>query len=213
LPTRCIIVLMLKLCHTRHITSVIVSKNKHQSGFAGIEIVIAVIVVLAAGALALWRYWPSFQPRKTYTDAAHVYQLSYPAQWRVDYQDSDSSIGKAIDSKDPRFYPNDGLQLPCNAVGCGGNVNGISVSAYHHVSTESWLRQNGWEPLNVSMINGNQAYQSETPGGLDVYFIQHNGVTVELDFRVKQNGGISTFDDTAHKSSFDTLAHTVKFLP
>lgn len=198
-----------------HIMGVIVSKNKYQSGFAGIEVVIAVIVVLAAGTFALWHYWPSFQPHKTYTDAARVYQLSYLAQWRLDYQDSDSSIGKAVDSTDPRFYPNDGEQLSCNAVGCGGNVNGVSVSAYYHVFSASWLRQNGWDPLNVLHINGYQAYQSETPGGLDVYFIEHNGVTVELDFKVKRvepYNGLTTFDDSRHKSSFDALVHSIKFL-
>jgi len=191
-----------------------VLKKNYQGGFAGIEVVIAVVVLLAAGAFALWHYRQSTQPHTTYTDAAHVYQLSYPAKWSLDYQESDSSIGKAVDPTDPRFYPNDGEQLPCNAAGgCGGHhVNEISVSAYYHVFSESWLRQNGWDPLHVLDINGYQAYQSETPSGLDVYFIEHNGVTVELDFRIKQDNRLNTFNDVGHKSSFDALARSIKFL-
>jgi hypothetical protein len=202
------------------------SVRRNSAGFSLVEVIILISIVIAVGIVG-WTVKSHREqqtsaksyvagPTKTYTDAAHVYQVRYPAKWTVDHHPAGESDKPNVDPDEPIFLPDDGVKLPCNAAGgCGNNVNPIRVSAIKVGSADDVLK-NGWYPVKKETINGYQAYFKQNKYGkllVDDYFVFHKGVLLDFSFRpVSVDGFRIVTQDTQHTAAYQALVHTVKFL-
>jgi type II secretory pathway pseudopilin PulG len=199
-------------------------KSKPEAGFSVVEalIILVIVAVISAVGLGVWRAHThrtemtgdqKSADSKTFTDAAGIYRLTYPSNWRVVMKPSDNNMGTATDSTFPTFIPNDATPLPCNAAGgCGpDHYNGFSVSSYRQSDPDSVFKA-GWLPMKKETINGYTAYYKQSFGMRDDYFVIHDDYLLDFSFMEKSAGGLGSFEDSRHADSFSSLVHTIKFL-
>ncbi|MES2971818.1 MAG: hypothetical protein V4702_05855 [Patescibacteria group bacterium] len=167
---------------------------------------------------------------KTFTDSSGNYSVAYPATWAIaELPEQSAGFAPPVDEiKGIRIVPPDASTLNINSPLGLMNKNGVSVSALKGSLQDLKQRLTNAElgvspdtepyPSQDLTINGYSAsfYQIEKAGYADqFYLINHGGITVKVDFRLKQAAGlagVTEFDESKNIPYFQEIAKSIKFL-